>query len=488
MQWIDECLSQHDACAKETNPVLPSRVLDVTNGKDPYLRITGNQECGKYLALSHCWGDKGHFKTELSSLQKRIQGIPFAEIPRTFQDAITICRLLGVEYLWIDSLCIIQDSANDWAEQAAQMGSIYANAFATISADGAANSSEGFLVNKLRNIIVHRLSITGSHSEKEELCIRRKGSSGRDSFSHHTWAGPQRSPLASRGWVLQESVLSPRILHFTAEELTWECSTTSQCECQCSPHAFVHEKPLKLSIDNIPFHSRWHVLVDDYTDRQLTYWTDRLPAISGIAQIMQKSTDSKYWAGLWSDSFPNCLLWRALDYHKNTTKCTSKRVQPYHAPTWSWASITGRVLLAQEYPKVVQRQSLEVKCKPATANRFGPLQSGELTMDGFLIEIEIKEGDNPEFPRAKFHCFSKTAVENERLSARLEPDIDGEENEIILHDLHWALALTEDCDFQMIALRTSPYRKGAYERIGLLETKSAKQWVDIAMKQRIIIV
>ncbi|KAF2032561.1 HET-domain-containing protein, partial [Setomelanomma holmii] len=264
-----------------------------------------------YVALSHCWGGDVHCKTESSNFHQHLEAIQFSEFPKTFQDAITICRLLKVENLWIDSLCIIQDSAEDWAEQAARMSHVYANAFVTISADGAADSSQG----------------------------------GYDAFQHHSWASSLSSPLSNRGWVLQEIVLSPRILRFMAEELTWECSTTSQCECQCLPHTAEFEQFLKACIDDTSFDRCWSSLVDEYTDRQLSYWSDPLPATSGIVQQLAMSQPASlvYYAGLWSKSFPECMLWRTLDRDRDGTKSASDRIKPYHAPTWSWASVTGRI-------------------------------------------------------------------------------------------------------------------------------------------------
>jgi hypothetical protein len=104
------------------------------------------------------------------------------------------------------------------------------------------------------------------------------------------WEGSRRNPLSTRGWVTRESILAPRILHFTAEELTWECNAQSRCECQVTPHTFAAETPLKLAINYLPFHRRWETIVCGFTDRNLKFPSDRLPVLSGLATLMQKLT------------------------------------------------------------------------------------------------------------------------------------------------------------------------------------------------------
>ena len=491
LEWIKQCVEDHPRCSREPHPLLPYRVLDVADGKDPQLRVNSRQDRGNYVALSHCWGTKESLKTVTSTLGEHLNGISFAKFPKTFQDVIVVCWRLGIPYLWIDSLCIIQDSKDDWATQSAQMSDIYSNAIVTISADAAPDSHCGFLKCEQRMIPVKRFEVPGSGSERTEICIRKKGAGDRDSFNHHFWRGPARSPLSRRGWILQESVLSPRILHFTAEELTWECATLSRCECQYGPHIFPSSKPLKLRIDDLLFHRRWGTLVDNFTDRHLSYWADRLPAISGIAQKMQASTKAKYCAGLWSDAFPQCLLWRVLDRHEDMPfrACISTRIEPYHAPTWSWASVTGRVIIPSGDNNTAEPSDIEVICKPATPNPYGSLLSAELRINCFLIPIEIFEGPSPEHPGAKIHCFSEKISEGAKLCAELIPDVQGSGYETRFQDPHWALMVGGCFNDGLIGLRAAVSRPDSYERIGLLVTNdSFQKWLGIAIKQEVVIV
>ena len=109
-------------------PALPNRVLDL--GQEPTQTIKlleTNFRRGHYCALSHCWGppEKHPIQTTSNTLKDHLEGIEFKVLPRTFQDAVTVTRAIGVRYLWIDCLCIVQDDKNDWKKEAAMMGSIY---------------------------------------------------------------------------------------------------------------------------------------------------------------------------------------------------------------------------------------------------------------------------------------------------------------------------------------------------------------------------
>lgn len=145
LEWIKQCIEDHPHCSREPHPLLPYRVLNVADGRDPQLCVNSWQDRGNYAALSHCWGTKESLKTVTSTLDEHLNGISSAKFPKTFQDAIVVCRRLGIPYLWIDSLCTIQDSKDDWATQSAQMSDIYSNAIVTISTDAAPDSHCGFL-------------------------------------------------------------------------------------------------------------------------------------------------------------------------------------------------------------------------------------------------------------------------------------------------------------------------------------------------------
>lgn len=432
--------------------------------------------------------------TSEKTLALHKQAIPFSNFPKTFQHAILICRGLGVDYLWIDSLCIVQDSEEDWALQAARMTEVYSNSWVTIAADAAVNSDEGFLGNERRKINVKRFKCPGLGTQDSEVCIRKKGSGFHDSFSHHFWTGPARSPLSSRGWVLQESVLAPRILHFTAEELTWECIMQSRCECQVRPHHFSSALPMKALINQLPFRRKWAALVDDFSERDLTFHTDRLHAISGLAAWIQKSTNASYWAGLWSDEFPQALLWWVLDRKRDVkgTRCISKRISPYQAPSWSWASVTGRILLYSEIDATIPDLSnVKVEVLPASANLYGSLQSAQLTAKGHLVLVHVSNGPglDGEYARYQFHVISDRLVEGKKLTGPVVPDVQGDGYDINVHQLHFVLIVGHTgSSARCILLRKVRHVVEAYERVGYLHPVSYEEWFQISTEHDLVIV
>ncbi|KAF2628431.1 HET-domain-containing protein, partial [Macroventuria anomochaeta] len=175
---------------------------------------------GRYVALSHCWGGKTSIITTTDNYQRHTSGI-LIPLPQTFMDAVRVVRALGVQYLWINSLCIIQNSSKDWNEQAAQMASIYGNAYCIISAGAAENSLSGFVEGSRR--FGHTLQVVRftHHGQEGTSLIRACGKH----YSQYTF---------SRAWVFQERMLSSRTLHFGHPGTRWECR--SFVDCEYSPH------------------------------------------------------------------------------------------------------------------------------------------------------------------------------------------------------------------------------------------------------------
>jgi len=145
MAWVNECNTHHD-CQQEPRP-LPLRVLDLSSGRINLHETSG--ELGAYITLSHCWGSSKQFTTTKTTLASRKAGIDYELLPKTYQDAIFITRLLGIRYLWIDSLCICQDDNGDWQRESAKMGLVYSNAYLTIAAASAKDSSVGLFTHRV---------------------------------------------------------------------------------------------------------------------------------------------------------------------------------------------------------------------------------------------------------------------------------------------------------------------------------------------------
>lgn len=242
MSWLqtqlDNCKKSHNVCKGPSRILLPRRVLEVQvdDNSDIVVRLVepapGNE--GAYIALSHCWGKSqscvtahASSKDSSSTLELRKIGIPWVTLPKTFQDAVTLTSLLGITYIWVDSLCIIQNDAEDWATESAKMADIYEHASLTLSATVSAGDSYGCFPDSFTT----SRSLPISLPEDVGTCevAVRKPISHWDTFGQSELHA--RFPLMSRAWAFQERMLSRRVLHFSEHELVWECRELSICEC-----------------------------------------------------------------------------------------------------------------------------------------------------------------------------------------------------------------------------------------------------------------
>jgi hypothetical protein len=173
------------------------------------------RESVPYATLSHRWGRQPIITTTLATLATREKGVPMASLPRTFRDAAIITRKMNVKYLWIDSLCIIQDSKADWEAEAAKMGDYYRQSLFTISAAGAENGSVGCSMPRDPRLVRPcglDLNFEGGGGEREASMNFKAHVRPRDDIG--PWWRRTYSPLDRRGWVMQERILAPRTLLF----------------------------------------------------------------------------------------------------------------------------------------------------------------------------------------------------------------------------------------------------------------------------------
>jgi Heterokaryon incompatibility protein (HET) len=248
----------------------------------------------------------------ISKIEDMRVGISVSELPRTFQDAIIVARRLGLRYLWIDSLCIIQDSPGDvdWAHESSLMNDVYGNSLCNISATWSGNSDDGCFVERdLSMVLPCKLTTQFTDTANPPRLL----------FDANVWEDKiTKAPLNHRGWVLQERMCTPRILHFGKDQIFWEC--TKKVAAEVHPIFSRGMKPLeksplktedfgdliqmtpKWSFGNIPqslLGDTWHSIVVSYMQCQLTKPEDKLVALSGIAQIFKKTVRTDYLAGLW---------------------------------------------------------------------------------------------------------------------------------------------------------------------------------------------
>ncbi len=218
--WISDCVENHGRCHEDTPALCPTRLLDLIRfwSSGDIVLVEPEEDPGEhipYTTLSHCWGasTSGPLTTTLANLASRKERIQFDELPLTFQDAVTTTRKLKIPYLWIDSLCIIQDSPSDWEKEAARMAIVYAGSVCTLSALGSEDSNGGFFrVTEKKTNFGFRYDLSlGSQRIRVFSC------------EPNDW--DLHGPLMDRAWTLQERALSNRILHFSRNELLWECKT-----------------------------------------------------------------------------------------------------------------------------------------------------------------------------------------------------------------------------------------------------------------------
>jgi hypothetical protein len=254
----------------------------------------------KYLSLSHCWGSvRSKHLTTKDSLARNLHSIPVSELPRTFRDAIEVCRALEVRYLWIDSLCIVQDDHNDWNIHLSAMRDIYTHAHVTIAAGAAVDDEQGLF--RTGDAHYKDCSSVQFEYDNNDCTVYFRG---RIDHPDNRWPGGSPMPLMERGWCLQERLLSARYLCFGSNEILWECSEEVACSCSAVSGVFNPRKPTqepcfyncpvtimdstKLSrMTGSEAADEWRRLVEMYTCRRLTYSRDKLPALSGLQQVFE---------------------------------------------------------------------------------------------------------------------------------------------------------------------------------------------------------
>lgn len=380
-------MSEHGLCQHVGRGSLPKRVLDVgyaDGSQNPVL--IENVECSRlpYATLSHCWGSSVPLCTTSKTLSVHLSGLEWSALPASFQDAITVTRWLNVRYLWVDSLCILQDDPVDWEEQSAKMASIYEGSYITLAATCASSCTEGFLSQRQQN---SRTVCLDMYKNSYQIRVRTP-IEHREFF--HGWYHGNPYPLFNRAWVLQERVLAARVIHFTKKELVFECRNGSRCECgnedDLPP---MLKQSLGFRFENDDSLDLWHNIVANYTSMRMTHDGDILPALSAIASSISPLLGD-YKAGMWKDYLLRDLMWCSIKFSKNPPQ---RRPQVYTAPSFSWASIVGNIswdrdLRCLNHSWVAQVSDIQVglRCHDAP---FGAVCHGSMTMKGQSLKAKV---------------------------------------------------------------------------------------------------
>jgi hypothetical protein len=388
-QWLHECLASHHLCVSRSAQALPTRLIDIGDGispQDPVLFIPTAGTNGRYAALSYCWGTAQNNILTKENLRDKMQSIRLFDLPKTIYDAAKITRKLGLQYLWVDALCIIQDSVEDWQRESANMENIYSNAFITIQASGAKDTQTGCFVQR----VVQDPPPAKLRFQSED------GSVGSVFIRYQPVVDIEVDPLHQRGWTLQESLLSPRIISYGSRQMWWECRTKHYSEggCLLQDQGFFPglPKPFRTKTKNhllpLDFHTHdptvekqltWSYITRDYASRNLTFSKDKLPALSGLARCISKTRPGDtYLAGMWKSEIPGNLLWGV------TKDCTKPSI--YRAPSWSWASLDGDLAVFGRtyYSTDDYCEALGASVTPSGPDTFGEVSEGMITLRGPL--------------------------------------------------------------------------------------------------------
>ncbi|RSM01903.1 hypothetical protein CEP52_008289 [Fusarium oligoseptatum] len=386
-KWLSTCMASHEGCcsshsmtdksAQETT-VLPTRVIDVGDLKEhePNPRLFISKKApGQYIALSHRWSKAVATKLKSDNLGRYQKELPVHDMPSTFQDAIEVTRQLGFRYLWIDSLCIIQDDESDWSKESNMMGTVFEEASCTIAAVDSVDDhgiDHGLFLPRDNDPLSVKLTIPYKKVPLGKLSQRvfkthtsvyvwkmwwLRGLPTMKTCDKNTitfrprivssWRRVPRSNWYKRGWVLQERRLSRRLIYYTKNKLSWSCFTESGEEEGGDPKAAARLSllPLRRGSDS-PIFPNWKHIISDYQGCQLTFSKDRLAAVGGISARLEAHFSCKIYAGIMfhspHDAAEN-LLWYAR-------KAPLQVFNEFHAPSWTWVAFNGEISFLMPTP------------------------------------------------------------------------------------------------------------------------------------------
>ena len=527
--WLENCLSSHPKCSAYHNgiPELPTRVIDVgpsDGSEEPYVYVRKDGQRDRYLTLSHRWGSSTSLeatKTIKANRTLNTTMILFSSLPLTFQHAIIITRRFGYRYLWIDSLCIIQDDEDDWMVESEKMGEIYRKADFTIATIDAMSADSGCFFPRDGQILRPcRLDIYRPPRQKDTYASH----TGKIFASRAVDFGSSRagygrtSSLDSRGWCLQERVLSTRTLSYSKYGLFWECVTTEATEMvpygideDGTDEAYEYMRHLRKQIGAIALtsrygkerpdtHNAWHLLVQDYSRRNLTKESDKLIALKGIINSLNDAKDDICYAGIWKKHLWRDLSWLVVT-QTTVIKLTHKglnipsggrkgrRLASSIAPTWSWASVEGHVcfLIDGLYSTLS-----DISFGQELPKSFGPV----ITATGSLVKVRTCSCSatcDPDYVKKEkkdmIHYFLEDKIEHlldadtKKRVADWYPD-DGNAS----HALAWCLPIGEYLS-NAICLTLIPvdsFGANHYQRIGLAVWSSGDWKASCASRTSIL--
>jgi hypothetical protein len=499
-KWLKECIDNHDKCVKNVENTYPTRLLHIETSDDvPIVRMVGSSHAsGPYVALSHRWGNPSlMLTTTMENYSSHLKGIPVSNLPKSFQDAVAVAMHFHVEHLWIDSLCIIQDSGRDWEQECPRMAETYANAILTIAIADAEDSTTGFLH-------PYPESECGSYKichPLHEKDVQREVLIDYISLDDEIVSKDWTTTLSKRGWVFQERMLSPRVLSFRSNKLHWECNHCCYSSDRNFPFridildsSIVEKKDIK-SLTPHPhlIYAYWTELISIYSRLQLTKESDRLPALSGLAKYFSTIVQDKYVAGLWRKDLRVGLGWYSpkpsLHFSSNFD------AQADQSPSWSWVSYSERI----EFPKTRYCRKdlfiISASAKPIGLDPFGGIKSSKLVVAGRLEKGHIKEVETS-WKGLEYQISLNPSCQGTFYPDH-KPGVDLQAAEKWPEEL-FALLLTYDRNpgigsyvvWVAMVIAKVPNKKRVYCRVGLAvcHTRNEHYWFDKCSRQVIALV
>ncbi|TGO26361.1 hypothetical protein BPAE_0061g00330 [Botrytis paeoniae] len=407
--WLSICVLRHSKCTISSPVIspLPTRVIRVgyQDGPEPVLYKPPSGSKSAYIALSYCWGRRKNIllTKEMSELPNSSAKFPMSLLLQTLRGAVQIARNLGFEYIWIDSLCIIQegDDTEDLRREHIKMHELYGNATLTIAAAADRMNPE----DQSDCVIGYDLEAGSSGTANVVFESNKQGNERIN------------EPLNTRGWTFQECVLSPRTIVFYKDQIGWDCASIiinsngplnplvnhhKDSPGRISDYLVSHETTrTRVVSENEACMEYWRKSVEFYSLRNISYNGDKLRAISGCAQWIKSKTSDGYLAGLWASDLRTQIFWY--------TEGPSSRQVLYRAPSWSWASVDWKIKFwlpdqiintdpvndrvgSKKFPRI----SLEPKnvrmIYSTPSNECGDILKGSLSIEGVLKPWRLGEG------------------------------------------------------------------------------------------------
>ncbi|KAI1388082.1 HET-domain-containing protein [Hypoxylon trugodes] len=422
--WIKTCDEKHQVCKSRQNNYLPTRVLDVSRDPDRiFLYEPAKADKGPYTALSHCWGGVVPIITTENTLDKFKAGISIEAFPKTFRDAILVTRELECRYIWIDSLCIVQDSKDDWRHEASRMADVYGNSYVTISATASENSSGGLFRRHDPLDLKHTVQRPAENGVCATVHVRPAlEHAPYFASSPYGLESSTPGPLLERSWCFQEYLLAPRVLSFTEWEILWLCLSKRSCNCgeyNEDMRDIVAASDLKARFDtqlrdSSPKDLRrlWQDVVEAYLLKGLTYDTDRLPALAGIAHLFSQRSLGRYVNGLWEPTLVADLFWGLDSSFAQNYDIVAKRTLHQAMPSWSWASVSGSFRYAPSTYVFEGIKIISISWEPMISNPLAQVSTKTITIRGVLVQALAWGG--ADYEKNPSNHYRRVQIHNEK--------------------------------------------------------------------------